>query len=417
MEKKYNLLSLDPMYSPLHEKMAEILAKRKYAITSCLSKKVYLPTFELTLATSLISSVKDEIDDDLLQKMSSLSSYHHAYAKKVESRGLTSSELKYMAKFYIGIKAFIKKKQINLVILHNDSRWYHAVAIDICKELEIQYLVTEQGLIRPFTTVIDPQGCNANSQIDFNINSISIPKPKKEHSKFVANSKHDSFKSMLFFLFFLMGFTLERVNGNKTIIRYMHNNYSLKKYSKRILNKVIKKNKYTNKLKIDSALLLLQLENDSQFLLHSSFKSNQEVIDLVASFTDFHKMNLAIKRHPLDDKKYTLAENSYYIEGKVKELAAAADIVLTINSSASVDVLRTSTPLILMGDSIYLRDGVASRIDLEQPTDLMEEAAKNIDLVKREHFINYLYHDYLVKGAGYSYNTDYLNYKLKQILN
>lgn len=405
------------MYSPLHEKMANILAKRKYAVTSCLSKKVYLPTFELTLATSLISSVKDQLDDDLLQKMSSLSSYHHAYAKKVESRELTSSELKYMAKFYIGLKTFITKKKINLVILHNDSRWYHAVAIDICKELEIQYLVTEQGLIRPFTTVIDPQGTNANSKIDFNINSILIPKQAPKYPKFVPNSKHDSFKSMLFFLVFLMGFTLERINRNKTIIRYMHNNYSLKKYFKRVLNKVIKKNKQTTTLKNDSALLLLQLENDSQFLLHSSFKSNQEVIDLVASLVDFHNMNLAIKRHPLDDKEYLLAENTYYAEGKVTQLAAATNIVFTINSSASIDVLRTSTPLMLMGDSIYSRDGIASKLDLEQPAHFMADAEKNINTVKREHFVNYLHHDYLVKGAGYSYNTDYLNYKLEKILN
>lgn len=109
-----------------------------------------------------------------------------------------------MARFYVALKGFVIEKDINLVLLHNDARWYHAVAIDICKELGINYLVTEQGLIRPFTTVIDPQGVNANSKIDFKIFSNEVQHTPKEQGSFIPKDTHDSIKSMFFSLFFYL---------------------------------------------------------------------------------------------------------------------------------------------------------------------------------------------------------------------
>ncbi|MDG2664538.1 phosphoribosylamine--glycine ligase, partial [Vibrio parahaemolyticus] len=228
MEKRYNLLSLDPMYSPLHEKVASLVARRKFAITSCLSKKVYLPTFKLTLATSLIASVKEPIDNDVLKKMNSLSTYHHAYAKKIESRTLSSSELKYMAKFYIGLKRFITEKSVDLVILHNDTRWYHTIAILLCNELGISYLVTEQGLLRPFTTVIDNKGVNANA----NISLLNKKIDTDDNNEFLPRNTHDSLLSMMFFSFFILSFSSERLFGRRTVLRYTHNRYSVRKYYK-----------------------------------------------------------------------------------------------------------------------------------------------------------------------------------------
>ncbi|HHF3127691.1 TPA: phosphoribosylamine--glycine ligase [Vibrio alginolyticus] len=419
MKTDHIVLSLDPMYSPLHEKIAGILGKKRYAVTSCLSKKIYLPTFKQFLAVNMIAAVSKEQAQPYQEKISLLRTYHHAYVQKVEDRTLCNDELNYMARFYVALKEFVIEKNINLVLLHNDARWYHAVAIDICKELNIPYLVTEQGLIRPFTTVIDPQGVNANSKIDFEIDNNTVQLPQKEQRSFTPKDTHDSIKSMFFFFIFLLGFAFERINKNRTVIRYMHNSYSLKKYFKRIANKLIKRKKGTLVPSLSShgsILLLLQLENDSQFLLHSPFKSNQEVINLVAGLAKSAKVKLAIKRHPLDDKEYQLDDNTYYVDGKIAELADSAEFVFTINSSASIDVLKTAAPLILMGESIYAHKGVAVEFDFHHPYQQMTQARAEVDFVARQRFINYLHNEYLVQGAGYSFCSQHLRRKLEQIL-
>ncbi|MFY2160248.1 phosphoribosylamine--glycine ligase [Vibrio alginolyticus] len=367
----------------------------------------------------MIAAVSKEQAQPYQEKISLLRTYHHAYVQKVEDRTLCNDELNYMARFYVALKEFVIEKNINLVLLHNDARWYHAVAIDICKELNIPYLVTEQGLIRPFTTVIDPQGVNANSKIDFEIDNNTVQLPQKEQRSFTPKDTHDSIKSMFFFFIFLLGFAFERINKNRTVIRYMHNSYSLKKYFKRIANKLIKRKKGTLVPSLSShgsILLLLQLENDSQFLLHSPFKSNQEVINLVAGLAKSAKVKLAIKRHPLDDKEYQLDDNTYYVDGKIAELADSAEFVFTINSSASIDVLKTAAPLILMGESIYAHKGVAVEFDFHHPYQQMTQARAEVDFVARQRFINYLHNEYLVQGAGYSFCSQHLRRKLEQIL-
>ncbi|QJY38876.1 phosphoribosylamine--glycine ligase [Vibrio europaeus] len=416
MNRRYNVLTLDPMYSPLHAKIASILAKKKYAITSCVSKKIYLPRFKQYLAVDLIESVCKEQAKAYHAQLAKLNSYHHAYARKFENRKLTEGELNYMARFYIALEDFIVSNNIELVILHNETRWYHAVTIEICKRHKIKYLVTEQGLIRPFTTIIDPRGTSANSLITFDTGMIR-KSPYKGSAFPRCKGKHDSLKSMLFFLMFLIGFTCERLYGNKTIVRYMHNGYSLKKYGKRLIRCFYKKKANYSEIKTRSILLLLQLERDSQVLLHSHFSSNQQVIDFVVEYAKVKGLDVAVKLHPLDNGKYQLPTNGYFVDGKVAALAEQSELVFTINSSASIDVIKTTTPLILLGDSIYSQSGIAEQLDFKIHEKPLIKIDPKVDLTLRKRFLEYLQSDYLLSGAGYSFDNNAIKYKLKELLN
>ncbi|KGY07245.1 phosphoribosylamine--glycine ligase [Vibrio sinaloensis] len=416
MRTDHTVLSLDPMYSPLHEKIAQLTSVKKYAVTSCVAKRIYLPSFRHFLAVGLIDSVTKEEAKPYQAKVATMQTYHHAYAYKIEGRTLSNEELNYMARFYVALKSFITDKGVSLVLVHNESRWYHSVAVTLCRELGIPYLVTEQGLIRPHTTVIDPQGCNANSKIEFDSDSRSNLASESKLHIFNPTDKHDSIKSMFFFFIFLVIFTLERANYSQTVLRYMHNNYSLRKYTRRIFNKVLRKRRRLFSSCEGAILLLLQLENDSQFLLHSQFYSNQQVIDLLSQLADENGCNLAVKCHPLDEKSYTLSEHAYIVDGEITELSDMASVVFTINSSASIDVLKTKTPLILLGESIYNREGVAQRYNPDEGLSLFNLANLDVSNSKRKLFLSYLRNQYLVRGAGYSFCSECLRYRLEQLL-
>lgn len=397
------------MYSPLHEKIANIVAIKKYAIASCWAMKVYLPSFKFTLATKIIKENKQTITDELLHKISGIDSYHAAYVKKVEGRNLKKYELKYMATYYLALKQFILKKGIDLVLIHNDTRWYHAIAVMLCKELNIKYLVTEQGLIRPNTTVIDNHGINFKS----NLPSFKVAQESKEN--FTAKHPHDSLISMGIFGIFLLIFMLEQIL--KTQIKYFHNDYSFTKYYRRITNKFKRKKNEENKgvVSEQSVLLLLQLELDSQLLIYSKFFNNQELISKLESKCKEKGLELAVKKHPLDCKIYQVSKDTIFVDGVVSKLSQQAKMVFTVNSSAALQVMKTSTPLYLLGDSVYNKPYVATKVDINSfdfdELDKIETKKSN-----RDDFLELINYNYLLHGAGFSFNNDLLETKLKELL-
>jgi capsular polysaccharide export protein len=401
------------MYSPLHERIGKLLSSRRYAIASCRAKKIYLKGYKVSLAVDIVDEFsKHAISSELKQRVKNLSTYHHSYVKKVEKRELNTSEIDYMCSFYLGLESFINQKGITLILIHNDLRWYHAIAIDICKKNNIPYLVTEQGLIRPYTTVIDNKGVNANANINlFDKNDLI-------KSDFTPKSKHDSYISMFFFAIFISIFSIDRLNENKSILRYMHNNYSLRKYSIRLLNKfkIGKKNQepYNDNYPKKSLLFLMQLETDSQILVHSEFNNNQEIIKKLEKCALALNKILVIKKHPLDFNHYNVSNNTFWVGGAVQSLAKKSEIVITVNSSAALDVIKTSTPLILLGDSIYNRQGVAVRTDFENLIEIIPGI--EVSEKARKKFINSISDNYLVPGAGFSYDDDVLSLKLKGLL-
>ncbi|MGR5238559.1 capsular polysaccharide export protein, LipB/KpsS family [Vibrio alfacsensis] len=315
-----------------------------------------------------------------------------------------------MAKFYIGLKGFITEKNIDLVILHNDTRWYHAIAILLCNELEIPYLVTEQGLLRPFTTVIDNKGVNANA----NISLLNKEIDTTDNNAFLPRNTHDSLLSMMFFSVFILSFSLERWFGRRTVLRYMHNGYSVRKYYKRLVRK-LKNNNQDNKaseyLEDNSALLLLQLEHDSQFLMNSDFYSNQEVIDRVYEKCCELGVKLGIKKHPLDFNEYRLENRAHFVDGSLINLINESKFVITINSSAIVTVLKSQTPLFVIGESMYKFGLALEHCQIEMIN--LENKQCNIE---RQNYLKKLKDNYLLIGAGYDYCPLLLKNKLKQLL-
>lgn len=415
MKNDYVVLSLDPMFSPLHSKIAALVGKECHAITSCWSKKIYLKGFKHTLAQKLIKETHSESTKLNLDVINELDSYYHSYVRKIENRVLTQEELTYMARFYLGLEQYLQRNKITLVLLHNDTRWYHAIAINICKKLNIEYLVTEQGLIRPFTTVLDNVGCNATTELNyrsgFNYHNLASNSPVQ------VTDKHDSIRSMCLFGCFIIGLNVEKWLKFDSILSYMHNDYTIRKYVRRLKRKLFFKNRLESKLGEKTVLLFLQLENDSQILQHSQFKSNRQVIEHTLKISKDLGFNLAIKCHPLDSNQYHLPDDVTFVDGDNKLLSRQASLVVTVNSSAVIDTIETNTPLVLLGESIYTRYGLGVFGEVtENSKNLYSKALENVSHNERANFLAYLKNIYLLPGAGASYQPETLITKLDHLL-
>ncbi|GAB2649664.1 capsular polysaccharide export protein, LipB/KpsS family [Vibrio panuliri] len=415
MKNDYIVLSLDPMFSPLHSKIAHLIGRESYAITSCWSKQLYLRGFRKELAQKMINKISVEEANPYLDTVGKLESYYHFYVEKIEKRHLNEEELIYMAKFYMALERYIKQHDISLVLLHNDTRWYHAIAVSLCKKLNIEYLVTEQGLIRPHTTVLDRRGCNVNAEINY-LSGVDY-RNIAPRTKVKVTDKHDSLRSICMFGVFLLYLMAEKWLRRDSVLSYMHNDYSIAKYIRRLRRKLFARGRKQSYVENKTALLFLQLENDSQIVQHSSYNSNEQIIKLVGAFCEKNNLNLVIKKHPLDPKSYSFSNYQQFVDGDNKILSKQADLVITVNSSAVIDVLDTNTPLILLGKSIYARRGLGIYWSgTEESTSVYQKAIKNVCTKERENFLAYLANNYLLTGAGASYQTELLVSKLDFLL-
>lgn len=191
-----------------------------------------------------------------------------------------------MAKFYVYLKGFIIERNISLVLLHNDLRWQHSLAVKICKELNVKYVVTEQGMFRPNTTVIDKLGVNANSTINTIADEVFLDRESKVASLagIKVSNDHNSLFSMFFFLMYILLSYFGRVlNTESEIVHKRHSFFHYLKLAYKLkFRSVTKSSKnYGNISHSNLVFVPLQLEDDTQILVHSEIKRNQYFIKKV----------------------------------------------------------------------------------------------------------------------------------------
>lgn len=410
--RQYRLLTLDPMYSSLHWWIGRLVAKERYAILSSWALACYVPNYRVFLGHKLLKSHLDDTKPRLLrQKIASLSSYYHRWIEKTEHRDLNCSEIDYMASFYLAVEAFIVERDINLVILHNDTRWHHAVVIAICQTHKIPYLVTELGYLRPRTTMIDPIGSNANSQVaqEFALERLSSSLSPSSSLRW----HHDSWVSKGCFALFLLLHSVEKRFGEA--LKYRHSSFPLRRYWRRFWRYHRKPTRLPFADR-PSVLLILQLETDSQVLMFSDIYGNQKLIDHFERQCVRHRCQLVIKPHPLETKQYQYREDTQVSHTPIGTLASQVGAVFTINSSAMFEVLTTQTPIYAFGDSIFSQAGLVTRCHWQDLGAILAPRRWQQRAKSSANFLTYLSKHYLLRGSGFAFDRHTLTKKLQQLL-
>lgn len=109
-------------------------------------------------------------------------------------------------------------------------------------------------------------------------------------------------------------------------------------------------NKNTIPVKDDFVLVPLQVENDSQIILHSRIKSMQELIDYTRKFI---KGKIVYKAHPKDEKKLIIPKGCELVKDNLHGYLQSCKYVVTINSTVGVEALTYGKPVIVLGNAFY----------------------------------------------------------------
>lgn len=120
-----------------------------------------------------------------------------------------------------------------------------------------------------------------------------------------------------------------------------------------------------------TALILLQVQDDSNIIMGSPFASMAEYVKHVLATVADSPYKVIVKPHPLDDvpdlPEHVQIANK---EESIAELIACADVVFTINSSAGFEAALAGKTVYVLGSAPYSGTGLV--IDVEHPQDLPE---------------------------------------------
>lgn len=118
-----------------------------------------------------------------------------------------------------------------------------------------------------------------------------------------------------------------------------------------------------------NALVLLQVQDDSNVIMGSPYSSMSEYVQHVADVISASGLKVIVKPHPLDSVP-PLPEDVFVAdkEDNISDLIAAADVVFTINSSAGFEAALAGKPVYVLGAAPY--SGLGLTIDVPDPADL-----------------------------------------------
>lgn len=412
-----NILSLDSPYSPFFSLIVQQLPEVS-CFRAIFSKSGYRHYFAGDgcefLGRILARHTTYTQEDMALAKQSH--NHYSAYVGKFSGRKLNQEELAKLASFAHYFRLYLQDHQIDFVMMHNDLRWHHALARDICLQLGVPFCVSELGLFRPYTMTLDFHGVNANASIasldvDFAQYADLPERPFNVPEPFYG---HESLRSKRHFLRFLLLNKLGGLCGLNSSIA--HNALRIRPYLQRFWQQTVKRgaggaHQQDGLPGGDYVFFPMQLENDTQFLIHSDFSSNQTLLNDVEHA--FYQSDLAsthqlvVKLHPNDLGSYQADNRTRFTQGNTTQLVNHAAAIISVNSTVCMEALETDKPLFVLGRAFFARADICQPVTLDMLSAALSQP-QPVSVAHRKGFIHYLKFQYSVEGAGYSFQPEEL---------
>ncbi|MBU3618783.1 capsular biosynthesis protein [Polynucleobacter sp. JS-Fieb-80-E5] len=298
--------------------------------------------------------------------------------------------------------SFASKLLVNLnidaVFLFGDCRPIHKPIISICKALNIDVWVFEEGYYRPHFFTLEHFGVNHFSpmaNIDLRQIDVRLANDKDITLSNTINQNafwHMAWAAIQYWLFSLLNKThypdydhhraLDWRLGKawiKSFFRYWI--YQVSEYKKK---KAIFQNA-SKKMPHQYFLLALQLHDDAQIHTHSDFNDLEQMLEMViTSFAtralESSNEYLIIKHHPMgrgssNYKKYIyyltttlgIADRVIYIHDiRLPSILPLIKGFVTVNSTLGLQALYHHIPVITLGRSFFNKHGVTFQGSLEE---------------------------------------------------
>ncbi|KAA9010204.1 capsule biosynthesis protein [Histidinibacterium aquaticum] len=278
-------------------------------------------------------------------------------------------------------RQIVEERGITDLVLYGDTRPVHAQAVEAAREMGLEIHVFEEGYMRPYWVTYERGGSNGHSRLMdmtlpemkrvLELSDLEIPEPPAHW----GDMKSHVFYGALYHWFLL--FRSLEYRGFRR-----HRELPVARegllYTRRLLLMpfvALDRMIATARIKYGGFpyhLVLMQLEHDASFRMHSPFSRMEEFIEVViegfAKGAPRHH-HLVFKAHPLENgqsplrrilrrvaRKHRVADRIHYVRGgKLARLLDHARTAVTVNSTAGQQVLWRGIPLKVFGRAVYAK--------------------------------------------------------------
>jgi capsular polysaccharide export protein len=278
-------------------------------------------------------------------------------------------------------RLILAQRNITDIVLYGDTRPIHAEAIRAARDVGVVVHVFEEGYLRPYWVTYERGGSNGNSRLM----QMGVPAMQKALETLDmelpdaparwGDMRQHMFWGALYHWFVMVGFWDYR---NFRPHRALTVGQEFWLYVKRLaLLPIHRWERIAATFRIKHGgfpyhLVLLQLEHDSSFQMHSPFKTMSEFLEVVME--GFAKgaaphHHIVFKAHPLEDGRVPVAREikrlarehgvtgrvHFVRGGKLAALLNHARSAITVNSTAAQQVLWRGLPLKTFGAAVYAK--------------------------------------------------------------
>lgn len=278
-------------------------------------------------------------------------------------------------------RALIAQHRITDIVLYGDTRPIHAQAVAIAQAAGLTVHVFEEGYLRPFWVTYERGGVNGHSRLmEMTVAQMQAALAQLDMDLPDAPARWGDMRHHVFYGALYHWFVLTR-NGAYRNFR-PHRDIGVaaefRLYLRRLLLMPVHKVERvleTQRIKFGGFpyhLVLLQLEHDASFRMHSPFTTMREFLALCVE--GFAKgapphHHLVFKAHPLEDgrvpvkdelrhlaQRHDVASRVHFVRGgKLAALLNHARTVVTVNSTAAQQALWRGLPLKVFGKAVYAK--------------------------------------------------------------
>ena len=292
----------------------------------------------------------------------------------------------------MAIYALLRDKSITDIVVYGDTRPAHAEAIAAAKAAGVMVHVFEEGYLRPYWVTYERGGANGHSRLmnltvaEMQTALASSEMELPEAPARWGDMRQHMFWGALYHWFVLSGFWDFR---NFRPHRALSVRQEFLLYGKRLLLLPLhrwERALATFRIKhggFPYHLVLLQLEHDASFQMHSPFRTMAQFLAVVmegfAKGASPHH-HIVFKAHPLEDgrvpvareirrlaKLHNVADRVHFVRGgKLAALLNHARSAITVNSTAAQQVLWRGLPLKTFGAAVYAKPEFVSTQNLAE---------------------------------------------------
>ncbi len=278
-------------------------------------------------------------------------------------------------------RALVAEKSITDIVLYGDTRPIHAQAVAEARALGLTVHVFEEGYLRPHWITYERGGANGHSRLmqmalpAMQAATAQLDMELPDAPAHWGDMRQHMFWGALYHWFVLVGFWDYR---NFRPHRALTVGQEFLLYLRRLaLLPLHRAERLAATFRVQHGgfpyhLVLLQLEHDSSFQMHSPFRTMTEflalVVDGFAKGAPKHH-HLVFKAHPLEDGRVPVARDirrlaaqhgvSHRVHfvrgGKLARLLNHARTAVTVNSTAAQQVLWRGLPLKVFGAAVYAK--------------------------------------------------------------